>query len=168
MPAAPVDRARDDARGQAMVEFAAVLLPLILVLVGIIQFGFLFSAYVGVSNAAREAARAATIHQYDANQGQGANDLARCQAILTAASQSLDSAVPGQFSGNCSSTLGGGDLTIAYPDQATCTGSARTGCLVRVTLQYRQPLFVPLVGTFLSTDGSNRVAFGATVTMVIN
>ena len=67
-----------------------------------------------------------------------------------------------------SSVLGGGDLTIAYPDSATCTGSARTGCLVRVTLEYRQPLFVPLVGTFLSTDGSNRIAFSANVTMVIN
>ena len=168
IPAAPANAACPRERGQAMVEFAAVLLPLILVLVGIIQFGFLFAAYVGVSNSAREAARAGTIHEYDANQGQGANDLARCQVILATAAQSLDTGVPGQFSGNCTSVLGGGDLTIAYPDSATCTGSARTGCLVRVTLEYRQPLFVPLVGTFLSTDGSNRIAFSANVTMVIN
>ena len=35
---------------------------------------------------------------------------------------------------------------IAYPDSATCTGSSRTGCQLRVTLTYRQPLLVPLVG----------------------
>ncbi|MGH2429767.1 MAG: TadE family protein [Candidatus Limnocylindria bacterium] len=151
-----------------MVEFAAVLLPLILVLVGIIQFGFLFSAYVGVSNAAREAARSGTIYEYDANEGQGQNDLERCQAVLAAAGQSLDPAVPGEFSGNCSAVTGGGDLTIAYPDSSTCTGSSRTGCLIEITLTYRQPLFVPLVGTFLSTDGSDRLTLRAAVTMVIN
>lgn len=154
--------------GQAMVEFAAVLLPLILVLVGIIQFGFLFSAYVGTSNAAREAARAGTIYEYDASEGQGTNDHERCLVILAAAEQSFDAAVPGQFSGSCSSVLGGGDLRIAYPDSGTCTGSSRTGCLLTVTLQYRQPLFVPLVGTFLSTGGSNQVGLSANVTMVIN
>ena len=145
-----------------------VLLPLILVLVGIIQFGFLFSAYVGVSNAAREAARAATIHQWDGSTGQAGNDIARCQDALAAASASLDDGVPGQFSGTCGSASGGGDLSIAYPDSATCVGSSRTGCQIRVTITYRQPLFVPLVGTFLSADAQNRIALTGTVTMVIN
>lgn len=151
-----------------MVEFAAVLLPLILVLVGIIQFGFLFSAYVGVSNAAREAARMGTIHQFDTDLTPGQNDSARCAAVLQAADQSLDPAVPGTFAGSCDTVNGGGDFAIAYPDSGTCTGSSRTGCLVRVTLTYRQPLFVPLVGTFLGADGTGQVPLSATVTMVIN
>lgn len=151
-----------------MVEFAAVLLPLILVLAGIIQFGFLFSAYVGLSNAAREAARAGTIYRYDANEGPGTNDLARCQDVLAAAEQALDPAVPGDFAGSCTTVNGGGDLAIAYPDAATCTGSSRTGCQLEVTLTYHQPLFVPLVGTFLTTDGSNRIGLSASVTMVVN
>lgn len=158
----------DSERGQALVEFAAVLLPLILVLAGIIQFGFLFAAYVGVSNSAREAARAGTIYQYDANEGQGQNDLLRCQAILEAAEQSLDVGVPGQFSGNCSTVTGGGDLAIAYPDSATCTGSSRTACQLRVTLTFRQPLLVPLVGTFFSSGGGNDIDLRASVTMVVN
>ena len=169
MPAAPVvdTRPREPERGQAMVEFAMVLLPLILVLVGIIQFGFLFSAYVGVSNSAREAGRAGTIHEYDANEGQGQNDLVRCQAILEAAQQSLDAGIPGQFSGNCTAVSGGGDLAITYPDSGTCTGSSRTGCQLKVTLTYRQPLFVPLVGAFLSSSGG-MISLRANVTMVIN
>lgn len=170
MPATPAvgPYPRDRERGQALVEFAAVLLPLILVLAGIIQFGFLFAAYVGVSNSAREAARAGTIYQYDANEGQGQNDLLRCQAILEAAEQSLDLGVPGQFSGNCSTVTGGGDLAIAYPDSATCTGSSRTGCQLRVTLTFRQPLLVPLVGTFFSSGGGNDIDLRANVTMVVN
>ena len=124
MPARPaIDaRPREPERGQALVEFAVVLLPLILVLVGILQFGFLFAAYVGVSNSAREAARAGTIYEYDANEGQGQNDLLRCQAILVAAQQSLDVGVPGQFAGTCAAVTGGGDLAIAYPDSGHVHG----------------------------------------------
>ena len=53
--------------GQAMVEFAAVLLPVLLIVVGIVQFGLLFGANVTLTNAAREAARAATITRFDLN-----------------------------------------------------------------------------------------------------
>lgn len=151
-----------------MVEFAAVILPLVLILAGIIQFGFVFAGYVGVSNATREAARSGTIYEYDANQGQGQNDLLRCQSILAAAQQSFDGGVPGQFSGSCTAVSGGGDLAIAYPDSGTCTGSSRTGCQLKVTLTYRQPVLVPLVGTFFSTDGGNNISLRATVTMVVN
>lgn len=151
-----------------MVEFAAVLLPLMLITAAIIQFGFLFSAYVNVSNATREAARAGTIHEYDADESQGQNDLLRCQAILAAAQQSLDVGVPGQFSGNCTAVTGGGDLAIAYPDAATCTGSSRTGCQIRVTLTYRQPVLVPFVSVFFASGGNNTIRLGSSVTMVVN
>lgn len=155
-------------RGQALVEFAAVLLPLMLVVVAIIQFGFLFSAYVGTSNAAREGARSGTIYAYDNSRTVAQNDAARCAAILAAAAQSLDTGIPGQFSGSCASSTGGGDLAISYPDAGTCANQSRTGCQLKVLLTYRQPLFVPLVGTFLRADAQNRVALTATVTMVIN
>jgi len=169
IPAAPPHARRDRAeRGQALVEFAAVILPLLVILVGIIQSGFLFSGYVGISNAAREGARAGTIYEYDSSQGQGQNDLLRCQAILAAAQQSIDGGVPGTFSATCTTVNGGGDLAIAYPDAATCTNSARTGCQLRVTLTFSQPLLIPLVGTFFSTDGGNTIGLGADVTMVLN
>ncbi|MGH2357991.1 MAG: TadE family protein, partial [Candidatus Limnocylindria bacterium] len=59
--------------GQAMVEFAAVILPILLILVAVIQFGLLFGANVTLTNAAREGARAATIFVYD-NGGTRANN----------------------------------------------------------------------------------------------
>jgi Flp pilus assembly protein TadG len=168
MSASPLARARPSERGQALVEFAGVVLPLVLILVGIIQSGFLFSAYVGISNAAREGARAGTIYEYDANEGQGQNDLLRCQAILSAAQQAVDAGVPGAFAGSCTTVNGGGDLAIAYPDAATCTNSARTGCQLRVTLTFHQPVLVPLVGALFSADGDNTIGLGAAVTMVVN
>jgi Flp pilus assembly protein TadG len=168
MPASRLARARDRERGQALVEFAGVILPLVLILVGIIQSGFLFSGYVGISNAAREGARAGTIYEYDAAEGQGQNDLLRCQAILAAAQQAVDAGVPGEFSGSCATINGGGDLSITYPDAGTCTNSARTGCQLRVTLTFHQPLLVPLVGAFFSIDEDNTIGLGADVTMVVN
>lgn len=151
-----------------MVEFAAVLLPLILLVVAIIQFGFLFAAYVGVSNAAREGARNGSIYRYDNSLTTSANDSARCAVILATSAQSLDTGVPGQFSGTCATTAGGGDLGITYPDAATCTNQPRKGCRLRVQLTYRQPIFVPIIGDLIGADASNRVGFSASVTMVVN
>lgn len=52
-------------KGQAMVEFALILPILILLLCGIIDFGWLYSNKISATNAAREAARYSAIHIYD-------------------------------------------------------------------------------------------------------
>jgi Flp pilus assembly protein TadG len=77
------------ARGQALVEFAMVLLPLLMIVVGIVQFGFIFGANVSLTNATREAARAGTIHVYDGSKSTAQNGVDRCTAILGAATQSF-------------------------------------------------------------------------------
>lgn len=48
-------------RGSVFVEFALVLPVLILLVAGIIQFGFLLNAKIAVNSASYEAARAATL-----------------------------------------------------------------------------------------------------------
>ena len=53
-------------RGQALVEFAMVLPVLILLLVGMMQFGLLFHEFLLVTHAAREGARVATLGGSDA------------------------------------------------------------------------------------------------------
>ncbi|MFM2105456.1 MAG: TadE-like protein [Chloroflexota bacterium] len=57
---------RPDERGQALAEFALILLPLLFILLGIIQMGIIFNTQVTLTNAAREGARAATIYVYTA------------------------------------------------------------------------------------------------------
>ena len=55
---------RKSEKGQALVEFALVLPILLIVLCGIIDFGWLYYNQITLNNAAREGARYAVVH-YD-------------------------------------------------------------------------------------------------------
>lgn len=50
--------------GSSSVEFALILPVLILLLFGIIQFGFVFNNYLAITHAAREGARLAAVGHY--------------------------------------------------------------------------------------------------------
>jgi Flp pilus assembly protein TadG len=180
--------------GQALVEFVAVLLPLLLIVVGIIQFGLLFGANVTLTNAVREGARAGTIYLYDRSHTKTWNDGQRCAAALTAATQAfglLSSASPyfsaTTTSGACTTTTGetqvNGDLTVAYCDHmatstsacpdavdptTTCTPDNREGCLMQVSLTFRSDIIVPFIGQLLSRDTNGRFIQRVTATMVVN
>jgi len=56
----------DNDRGAAAVEFALVVPILITLIVGMIEFGLVYNAYIGVTHAAREGARMAAVGAYDA------------------------------------------------------------------------------------------------------
>jgi Flp pilus assembly protein TadG len=180
------------ARGQAMIEFAAVLLPLLMIIVGIIQFGLIFGANVSLTNAAREAARDGTIYVYTGTD-KVTNDKNRCTAVLQGAKSSfgLIAAASPYFvtADPCASghrvndyTWTNGDLTITYcrptasPSAADdCAASttvlandARRGYRMTVTLTYRSDIIVPFVGEILRTDANGRLVQTARATMVIN
>jgi len=53
-------------RGAAAVEFALVCVLLVMLLVGIVEFGRAYSAQLAVTHAAREGARAAAVGHFDA------------------------------------------------------------------------------------------------------
>jgi Flp pilus assembly protein TadG len=55
---------RGSERGAALVEFALVLPLLLVVIAGIVDFGFLFQRYEVLTNAAREGARLASLPGY--------------------------------------------------------------------------------------------------------
>ena len=54
-------RRRRNERGAAAVEFALVVIPLLLVIGGIINFGVAFANQISLDNAVRQAARAAVV-----------------------------------------------------------------------------------------------------------
>ena len=200
MPARPGAAARPpggSVRGQAMVEFAAVLLPVLLIVVGIVQFGLIFGANVTLTNAAREAARAATVARYDIETTRAANDVDRCSKAIEAAVQSfglMSTASPNFVAtrpcpSGAGSDLNGdglhdrwvnGDVTITLcssmatstspcPTTGTyCTTTDPVGCLVQVRLTYRSDIIVPFMGDLLSTDGGGRFVQTASATMVVN
>jgi len=171
-----------------------VLLPILLVVSGIIQFGLLFGANVTLTNAAREAGRAGTIYVYDHSHTKIWNDAARCAEMVDAATEAfgiLSTSSP-YFSytlpgGSCPTPSGdtqtNGDVTISYCDHVltpdgdcpeggdpdtTCQPDTREACLVRVTLTYRSDIVVPFIGLLLSTDANGRFVQRATATMVVN
>lgn len=65
--------------GAELIEFALVLPLLLLVILGIIDFGFLFQRYEVITNAAREGARVAVLPGYE-----DADVVARVDQYLTA------------------------------------------------------------------------------------
>jgi Flp pilus assembly protein TadG len=181
-------------RGQAMIEFAAVLVPVLLIVVAVVQFGLLFGANVTLTNAVREGARASTIYLYDNTHTKAWNDAHRCGAAAEAATQAfgfLSTSSPqftiGLPSGACPTPTGdgqtNGDLTITYCDHVStpdapcpdptdpdtvCVPDTREGCLVVLTLVYRSDIVVPLIGALLNTDANGRFVQTVSATMVVN
>ena len=176
--------------GQSLVEFSLVLMPLMLVLLGIVQFGFVFNAYVTLTNAAREGARAGTIYQFDRTCSKAQNDMLRNEVIRTSlvTSMNLLGKTAPQFattapSGTGCTTSGGwtsstsgttttyqnGDLTVTYtvPSGVTDT-DPRPNEQVTVSALYHQDLIIPLIANLLPRDANSRLGLTGQVTMVIN
>ena len=181
-----------------MVEFAAVLLPLLLVVVGIIQFGLLFGASVSLTNAAREAARAATIYRYIGSDTNPAHGVNRCTDAVEAATQafgflstsspyfSASAPCPGGVDLNGDGTHDlwqNGDVEVSFcaggtaagsacpntADSSTyCTTTSGKGCLVRVQVSYNQSIVVPMLDAILDGDGNGFFELSADAAMVMN
>jgi Flp pilus assembly protein TadG len=163
-------------RGQSLVEFSLVLMPLFLILLGIIQFGFIFNTYVTMTNASRDAARLGTIYEYDRTQTKSVNDLARNESIRLQllASMNLLSKTSPQFSASGSwsqsgSTFTTSDLVITYVIPSGITDSEpRVGQQITVRATYHQDLIIPLIAALLPKDAGGRMQLVGEVTMVLN
>ena len=100
-------------KGQAMVEFALVLPILLLILCGIIDFGWIFGNQLLANNASREAARYTAIHYYDSNVD---DDQAAAAAIVSARAPSLNSTtVTVNKSGDSITVNISSDVTVLTP-----------------------------------------------------
>jgi len=167
---------RDAEHGQSLVEFALIVTPLMLLLLAIVQFGFIFNTYVTITNATREAARTGTIVLYDGSLSKAQNDLVRNEAIRTSllASMNLLSKATPQFTSSSTWSQSGltfttGDLVVTYEVPSGVTDSdARTGQRITIHATYHQDLIIPLIANLLPQDAGGRLPLGAEVTMVIN
>ena len=88
---------RRDRRGQSLVEFALILLPFLMILIGLFDAGRAIYGYNTVSNAAREAARVAIVNQTQAAVIQAAVDSAAGLGLTAADVDFDDCAVRQQF-----------------------------------------------------------------------
>jgi Flp pilus assembly protein TadG len=157
-------------------------MPLFLILLGIIQFGFIFNTYITMTNAARDATRIGTVYVYDRTLTKDQNDLARNNTIKAQVLSSMNglSQTSPRFTTSSTWTKSGltftnGDLVITYviPDGsdgsvAVTDSDPRTGERITVNATYHQDLIIPLVSALLPKDANGRMGLGGTVTMVIN
>jgi Flp pilus assembly protein TadG len=107
--------------GAELIEFALVFPLLLLVMLGIIDFGFLFQRYEVVTNAAREGARIATLPGYATADVQTRVNQYLNSGGLTAALATTTVGAPQQLpvGGQCITVRA---VTVAYPHEFSFVG----------------------------------------------
>lgn len=118
-------------RGAAAIEFALVLPVLILLVVGLIEFGRAYNVLISLSNAAREGARTMAIE----------NDPAEARASAIQAAPGLDPA------------LGAGQIAVNPTDCAT-------GETAEVTITYALELVTGYFGASIPLTGTGAMRCG--------
>jgi hypothetical protein len=138
-------RYRHMTRGQSLVEFALIAPLLFAMMFILVELGIIFSIYVGLTNSAREGARAGVAYQY-----------VQTSPASTPATNTVDADRAVLMDVAIANTLnpiirvdGIDDLgTVAqrytYPEPAQ--NNYRYGDIVRVTLTYSHSLFFGLLG----------------------
>ena len=110
--------------GQTLIEFAFVLPLLVLLVFGLLQFGVAFHNYLGITDAARVAARAAAVKRTSNPCG------AATAAIQSTVSTTQWSQISSRIT--CAAGSNVGDpvtITIAYPYSIGLPGFSKSGDL---------------------------------------
>jgi Flp pilus assembly protein TadG len=141
-------RRRRRPNGQSVAEFALVLPILAIILMAILQLAFIFGTQIGLTNAAREAARFASVVRTDkVAAAPNATDLrgpaVRAELVSTILPQNVQSYLP--------ANLNAGQTRVCY--QSFTDASGATAIRVKVDVTYGHPLFIPLIAGLL-TNGS--------------
>ena len=134
-----------------------------LVLLGIVQMGLIFNAYVTVANAAREGARNGSIWVADLNATQSTNDTNRDTWITDTVNGSLGILDPA----NATTTITYDSTDTADGCRGTATDVRRKDQCVRVEVSYRLTLIIPLIANLLPNSGG-AMNIPAQSQMVIN
>ena len=137
---------RTGAKGQALVEFAVVVPLLMLLILGLFEFGRIYNAKLVVTQAVREGARRAVVMT-------GATQAAKEAAAKTQAVTSTQA---------YASSVGVA-LTVNTPTLVTVTGD--TNKAIVVSAYYDVPLVIPTLGTILGTGPNVRVMSTAEMRM---
>lgn len=140
-------RTRSSGAGQGLVEFAFVVPILLVIMLGIVQLGWIFTSQIGLTNSIREAARYAATQRTVSPGEAGTNG--------TATVAQLNLIMPRNVN-----FYGSGNVSTASTSYCEYTDPRGDPAIrVRVTVQYRHPLFIPLVTGIL--DGIDGVTDNA-------
>ena len=140
-------KSRGSQSGQGLVELAFVVPVLLVIMLGVVQLGSIFTSQIGLTNSIREAARYAATHRTTSPGEAGTNG--------TATVAQLNLIMPRNVN-----FYGSGNVSTASATYCEYTDPRGDPAVrVRVTIQYRHPLFIPLITAIL--DGSDGVTDNA-------
>ncbi|WP_318503657.1 TadE family protein [Bacillus sp. T3] len=125
-------------KGQALVEFALVVLLFVLLVIGIYDFGRAFHAYHTIDHVGRETARMVSVEK---SKGGLSNDEIRTYAenIATGIDKDALTVSPPVYE------------TVNYTNAA---GNAEEIEIVKITISYQLQLYFPIIGAIYDEDGS--------------
>ncbi len=126
-------RSEQDSKGQGLVEFALILPILLLVMLGTIEFGYVFTVYSGMFNATREGTRYGAVSPKDLS---GIDASARTKIIL------VD---PSAVSFAVMYDKGPGTSTFTDP------GQVQIGDRVVLSITYDLPTITPVIQPIVSS-----------------
>jgi Flp pilus assembly protein TadG len=115
-----------------MVEFALVLPILLMLLLGVIQFGIAFNNYLAVTDAVRAGARQGAVARY-------LPPADRCPSVVSRVRESADNLDQAKLGVTCASTFAAGeDVTVSasYPYSISILGMVvKSGDLTSTTTE---------------------------------
>lgn len=134
-------------RGQALVEFSLALIPFLLLLMAVFDFGRGIYMYNGLSQAAREIARTASVHQGTTGYSTEAQGTIAIQQSLVPGLTVLNPrCVNSDDPDNSASTPGpcGENTYLVVTTQATYTPVSLIGFLGTINLESKSRIQMPL------------------------
>lgn len=134
-------------RGQAMAEFALIAPIFFLLLFSVIQLGLLFGAQNGLVNAVRDSTRRAATYRLNDASFDTTTFNGICDVIKSELDKRLGKEVPGFVIANRT-------RSITYEWKRNNDTPTTYFLVAHITVDYRHPLYVPLVSAFLDgVDG---------------
>lgn len=129
-------RARED-DGAAAVEFALVLIPLLIIVMGVIGFGIVFSQKQALESAARDLARNGVVtYTSGLSYTRSGTTYTGCNALVQMAKDQATTI--GMSGDNVSTTVKRGTTTVCSNSVSSttspCTGSSETGTGAQLTV----------------------------------
>jgi len=130
----PQARSGKSQRGQSLVEFSVSMVILLILMTGIVDFGWAFFTLVSLNDAAQEGAAYA--------------------AICPAQTADIQTRVLDSAPDLIGRTLQASDINVcvAVTDSASCGAAPHIGGYVRVELDYEHKVITPFIGAIIGTQ----------------
>jgi Flp pilus assembly protein TadG len=151
-----VGRRQRRQRGQSLVEFSLVLIPFLFILMGVVDLGRGIYIYNSVSQAAREIARAASVHPCTAT---GCADIA-ASTQATAVKNTQKGLIPGLTDSGITASCT--DINDVDKPLSECSGSYYVKVTVTVPFSVLTPVLSMVAPSTMSSTSHIQISSSST------